>query len=52
MKGLTLWCCDVRVIQRVHDAGVIFTERQVFNQMGHVNLQDDMIRRSMRSPRQ
>lgn len=35
-----MWCGDVGVIQRVHDAGVIFTKRQVFYQMGHVNLQD------------
>lgn len=41
MNLLTLWRCDVRVVQRVHDAGVIFTERQVFYQMGHVYLQDD-----------
>lgn len=41
MKLLTLWCCDVGVVQRVNDAGVIFTERQVFYQMGHVYLQDD-----------
>lgn len=39
MNPLTLWRCDVRVVQRVHDAGVIFTKRQVFYQMGHVYLQ-------------
>lgn len=38
MKRLTLWRCDVCVIQRVDDTGVIFTKRQVFYQMGHVNL--------------
>lgn len=41
MMSLTLWCCDVCPVQRVHDAGIIFTERQVFYQMGHVYLQDN-----------
>lgn len=41
MKSLTLWRCDICLVQRVNDAGVIFTKRQVFDQMGHVYLQDD-----------
>lgn len=35
----TLWSRDVGVVQRVDDPGVILTEGQVFDQMGHVNLQ-------------
>lgn len=41
VKPLTLWRCDVCSVQRVYDAGIIFTERQMFYQMGHVYLQDD-----------
>lgn len=40
-KRLTLRRCDDRIIQWVHDAGVIFTKRQVFYQVGHVYLQSD-----------
>lgn len=40
-QRLTLWRCDVGVIQRVDDSGVILAKGQVFYQMGHVNLQKD-----------
>lgn len=36
---LTLWRCDICLVQRVNDAGVIFTKRQVLYQMGHVYLE-------------
>lgn len=37
--SLTLWCCDIRLIQRVHDARVILAKWQVFYQMCHIYLQ-------------
>lgn len=35
-----MWRSDVRLVQRVNDAGVIFPKRQVLYQMRHVYLQD------------
>lgn len=40
---LTLWCCDVCVIQRVDDAWVILAKGQVSYQMGHVDLQKEEV---------
>lgn len=38
---LTLWCCDVCVIQGVDDPWVILAKGQVSYQMGHVDLQKE-----------
>lgn len=38
--GLTLGCSDVRAVQRVDDARVVLAERQVLDQVGHVDLQE------------
>lgn len=37
---------DVGSVQRIYDAGVIFTKRQVLYQVGHVDLQNHRRRSS------